>query len=314
MNTTLVVGLLAVVLIGVGATVYITQLSSPQDTGQQTTTNGTTTTPGGGISPTTTTPTAGGVDITGAWHGTYISSQGTGRWALRIWRTGENTYSGLLRTTDPYSTGTSAVPVTIQISGNTITFGSVALGVSFTGTISGDAMSGTWQMVNGMDSGQWSGQRGETDITPEQPTTTTPGESPTTTPPPDEGEYDFDSINEHSPPQMEPYRTIILDVKDVLIQVQGDAKLQIYTMAAGHLLGWFAVRNPVTDPNITAVQVMDMLVEKGYMQMSDPIMLNATTYSVNLGYLYDGVPYIVQIIVSSADGGHTVGISISPSG
>ncbi len=316
MNTLIVVGILAVVLIGVGTAVYFTQLSSTQNTAQETpttTTSGTTTTiqPGGGTTSSTTTTTSGeAVDITGAWYGTYTSSQGTGRWAWRIWKTGENTYQGVLRTTDPYSTGTSAVPITIQLNGKQITVGSVALGVTFTGTVNGDAMSGTWQMNNGMDGGQWSGQRGETDITPEQPSTTTPSETTTTTPSTG-GEYNYDDISEVAPPSTEPYRTITIDLRDTFTQVQGGAKLVGYYQSGAVGIGHFALKNPVTDANSTATQIVDILVGKGYIEPYPPTPVNQTTYLIVLGYVYGGTPYVVQIYVTTEDDGHFAGFTIS---
>ncbi len=112
------------------------------------------------------------IDISGAWYGTYTTSNSSiGRWAFRVWKTGEKTYRGLLVTTEPYSTSGQAITITITLDGNKITFGGVSVGAVFTGTVNGDEMSGTWKLANNLDGGPWSGQRGVTDITPEETST-----------------------------------------------------------------------------------------------------------------------------------------------
>ncbi len=175
MNTLLIIGILALVLVGAGAAVYMSTMNTGQGNSNTSTTTSTTTSTAsqttsisGGGSGSTTTTTGETVNITGPWYGTYTTSNGlTGRWAWRIWKTGPNSYKGLLVTTEPYKTG-GPVPITITLEGNKITVGAVSVGATFTGTINGDHMSGTWSLANGMDHGTWSGQRGETDITPQE--------------------------------------------------------------------------------------------------------------------------------------------------
>jgi len=111
------------------------------------------------------TPKPGSVDITGAWHGTYDSSKGSGEWSWLIKKSG-NEYTGVLTTTGPYSGGN--VPVSVTLKGNKITVGWVAAGVVFEGTVSKDKMSGTWKFQDGMDHGSWEGVRGESSITPKE--------------------------------------------------------------------------------------------------------------------------------------------------
>ncbi len=105
------------------------------------------------------------LDITGAWHGTYESARGNGKWAWVIKKSGGR-YTGILTTTKPYNGEDITVSVTLE--GNKITIGWVAAGVVFKGTVSGDKMSGTWRFQNGMDGGDWEGVRGECSITPKE--------------------------------------------------------------------------------------------------------------------------------------------------
>ncbi len=310
MNTVLVIGIIVIVLAGAGAAVY---LSTMNNGGGSTETTPTTTSPqttqttrtaqqggGGGSATTTSGSSTGSVNITGAWYGTYTTSSGaTGRWAWRIWSTGPDTYKGLLVTTEPYSSGGS-IPISITLDGNRIRIGAVSVGVVFTGTITGDTMSGTWKFTNGMDQGPWSGQRGVTDITPGEQSTTRTGSqasSTTTTSPSDQLMG------------VEPYDTILLDVKSVVKDVFGSATITWSGLTGSKASAVITLGSTVTGSADEKNTIITGLREKGY---NDTRLAVSGGYYVVMTYrVFDDVNYTIYVMLQV--GTNQAGVSIQGS-
>lgn len=311
MNTLLLIGILAIVVIGVGTTIYLTSLPAVNETGNNTTSTTSsppetmsTRTPG---STPTTSMAGGGVDIEGAWHGTYTGAHGSGRWSFLIWKTGKNTYAGLLRTDGTYSTEGSSIPLTISLEGNEITIGAVAIGVTFTGTVSGDQMSGTWRLVNGFDSGSWNGVRGANDLTPENETiTSTYTESETYTYTDTTTSTSFDDLEETLYPDS-PWGDIFRDIKSALVSVKEDAKLITVATLPGHstYAGAFMLKQEITSPITDLNSIVQILQDMGnYTIMIYPtgeesmyytllsIVINGDTYAVKLYIIADNMELV----------------------
>ncbi len=114
------------------------------------------------------------LSIEGAWHGRYYGHVGSGEWAWVIWKNPDGSYGGRLNTTGTYPG--KNIPIKINLEGNKIEIGWVmaspmpmgggGIAVTFSGTVKGNTMEGTWMFSNGMDSGKWDGQKGKTDLTP----------------------------------------------------------------------------------------------------------------------------------------------------
>jgi hypothetical protein len=91
-------------------------------------------------------PAAG--DLSGKWSGQYSGSyQGT---FLLHWLQSGSKLKGSIQLSNP---GTS-LPINGSVVGNSIRFGTVgSYGITYTGTVSGSSMSGTYQVANGNGSG-----------------------------------------------------------------------------------------------------------------------------------------------------------------
>jgi hypothetical protein len=141
-------------------------------------TSTTTTSAGGSATPTTPASTtssqqAGGSqaspDIPGTWKGSFTTHHwkgygGSGEWTWIIRRTGEGSYVGVLETSYAYPTQ-GYVNITVRVEGDKITVGTVGgeglPAVTFTGKLSSDGRhaEGTWKFTNGMDYGEWRGDK-----------------------------------------------------------------------------------------------------------------------------------------------------------
>lgn len=100
--------------------------------------------------------TGADLGVTGTWPGTWQDAAGaSGTFTMQFAQTG-NQISGPI--TIEGSTCVSQGTISGTIDGDQITFGAVKAGnsVDYTGTISGDTMSGTWASpACGGDSGTW---------------------------------------------------------------------------------------------------------------------------------------------------------------
>ena len=152
LSQTLVLAVIAILALGTVAAVVIWKGGSGGSSGQE-----------GGQSENTTTTTGSssgeGVQLEGRWTGTYTGQHGSGEWTWVVKRMPDGTYRGCLQTTGTYNSNGGWMAVSVTVEGNQITFGAVSVGVTFTGTINGDQVSGTWSYVGGYDSGNWEGHR-----------------------------------------------------------------------------------------------------------------------------------------------------------
>jgi hypothetical protein len=124
--------------------------SSSKSAGATATTVKTPATTAAPATATTVAPAAGG--LSGTWSGQY-SGASDGTFVL-TWQQSGSTLSGNIKLSDPATTLT----ITGTVNGNDIQFGTLAsLGVSYTGTLSGDSMSGNWTAPGG--GGTWSGTK-----------------------------------------------------------------------------------------------------------------------------------------------------------
>ena len=109
-----------------------------------------TSTPAATSSPAATpTPAPPTVDLSGSWTGQY-SGPLNGTFTL-TWAQSGATLSGDITLSSPPNT----VHVSGNVGGSAITFGSVS-GVAYSGSVSGNSMSGNYQVPNGGPSGTWS--------------------------------------------------------------------------------------------------------------------------------------------------------------
>jgi hypothetical protein len=99
-------------------------------------------------------PASAASPLTGKWAGHYGGSfQGT--FSLH-WHQSGSKLKGTIQLSDP---GTS-LPINGSVSGSTIRFGTVgSYGITYSGTVSGNSMSGTYQVANGQGGGHWSANK-----------------------------------------------------------------------------------------------------------------------------------------------------------
>ncbi len=318
--------LIAIALIAIGGVVgAVLLLNQGSGGGTSGTTTQPSTTPQGTqptTKPSTTPPSA--IDIEGPWHGTYTSNRGQGEWAARFLKQG-NKYIGVMALRGPYNV--SAMYVSITLNGDQISFG-WAGGATFSGTVTGDTMSGTWSAPGGADGGTWSGERGETDFTPELPTTTTPPTTtpttPTTTPsstttpsttqtPPTTstttGNGSYYDAPEVPPPNDPAVQKIWGDLDEVLGQVYGDAKLIGYSGGFGAVyILQVALKNEFIDPAGELSQIQNLLQARGY----TIIVANTTAigYSLYAAVMVNNTPYVVTLQTNTTSQ-HIIGVTIS---
>ncbi|HXP20536.1 MAG TPA: hypothetical protein VN840_12910 [Streptosporangiaceae bacterium] len=103
--------------------------------------------------PATSAPAAAATGLSGKWLGQYSGAyQGT--FNLRWHQSGSN-LSGTIKLSAPRTT----LPIHGTVKGNVIRFGTVgSLGITYSGTVSGNSMSGTYQVhaASGPVGGPWS--------------------------------------------------------------------------------------------------------------------------------------------------------------
>ena len=100
----------------------------------------------------TPTPAPPAVDLSGSWKGQY-SGAFNGTFTL-TWSQSGATLSGDIALSNPPNT----VHVTGNVGGSAITFGSVG-GVAYSGSVSGNSMSGNYQVPGGGPGGTWSASK-----------------------------------------------------------------------------------------------------------------------------------------------------------
>lgn len=106
-----------------------------------------------GVASASPTPAATAGGVTGSWTGTYSGAY-SGTFSLAWTQTGTN-LNGTIKLSSPPST----LSITGTLQGSAITFGAVG-GVSYTGSVSGNSMSGTYVVPPGTSSsGNWSASR-----------------------------------------------------------------------------------------------------------------------------------------------------------
>jgi hypothetical protein len=101
--------------------------------------------------PATPTPSAGG--LSGTWTGSYSGAY-SGSFSL-TWQQAGTKLSGTIMISNPAST----LPITGTLNGSSISFGAVG-GVTYSGTVSGNSMSGNFQVPPSTTSnGTWTATR-----------------------------------------------------------------------------------------------------------------------------------------------------------
>jgi len=140
-------------LVALMAALALTAIGCSSSNNTEPTATSAATSPPAAVSPTVSSPasspTAAAGELSGTWSGKY-SGAFTGTFTLKWTQTGP----ALKGTIDLSTAGT--LNLSGVVSGNTITFGTVgSTAITYTGTVSGDSMSGTYQ-VAGSGGGNWS--------------------------------------------------------------------------------------------------------------------------------------------------------------
>ena len=119
-----------------------------------TTAAATATTAASGRSATTATSATATGGLTGAWSGTYQQTSPTadsGTFAINWQQSGSN-----LTGTINIPGACNACPISATVNGTSVTFGVVALGgITYTGTVAGSSMSGTYATADSSYKGTW---------------------------------------------------------------------------------------------------------------------------------------------------------------
>ncbi len=217
---------------------------------------------------TTTSQPAGQVSLEGYWHGTYRSEKtgSRGEFCFRLTKAGAG-YAGTLAINDEANVyvGTG-IPLAITVSGNAITLGWVAgPSVTFSGTISGDSMQGTWQISGGQysDQGTWSASKGRNAMCGMLEATTTPPMQTTTTSAAPEDIYE-------AAPDLEAAGDLAkVDdaVRQLFSNIFGGVKLAEQGQMMGNTYGLYIVPRPLTvnDGNAIIQGVQSMGFQVGMM-------------------------------------------------
>ncbi len=112
--------------------------------------------PPAAINPNPSTAAGGGMTgaLSGKWTGKYSGTyQGT---FVLVWHESGSTLSGTIN----LSSVGGAMAINGTVSGDTIQFGTVgSTAITYTGKVSGNSMSGTYQVGNGTGSGSWSANK-----------------------------------------------------------------------------------------------------------------------------------------------------------
>ncbi len=206
-------------------------------------------------SSTPTTSQVSGVDVSGYWHGVYDSRSGSSGEFTFYFRGSGNGFTGYLNITDVAGKYTGVnIPISVTVEGNTIKLGWVAVGATFTGTITGDTMRGAWSLQNNIDSGSWSASRGYKDIfsetqTPvetETVTTETTTEQATST-----EEEIFNQAQDLAAPQE--IEAVDKDIRNILSSVYGDVKLSALSQQSGDYYLMYIVPRKVEATDINGI-------------------------------------------------------------
>lgn len=92
--------------------------------------------------------------LSGTWNGQYSGSY-TGTFKVN-WQQSNSTLTG---TIDISSLG-GTVPINGSVNGSSIQFGTVgSTQITYSGSVSGSSMSGTWKIANGGGNGSWSASK-----------------------------------------------------------------------------------------------------------------------------------------------------------
>jgi hypothetical protein len=136
----------ALLLIAVISALAVMAVSCSSSTKPSSTTRPISSTTGSAQAPTTTVATGG---LSGTWSGQYSgASQGT---FTLTWQQSGSNLSGTITLSDPAVT----LPINGSVDGGAIRFGTVgSVGVTYSGSVSGNSMSGTYQSETG--NGPWS--------------------------------------------------------------------------------------------------------------------------------------------------------------
>ncbi len=250
-------------------------------------------------------PVTTSIELTGSWHGRYNSKSGTGEWMFTLTKKDENYYVGELMTNGPYSTQGEKIPVMVHMIGETILIYIPALDMNITGKIVNGELQGTWRFSNGADQGEWRGVRGAIAITDTETTTiiiTTSQETKTTEANP------YDSAKEINPPSQEPYNKIINDIKKVLSEIFGGAKLtHVVSSNAGRMYVEYIVKIEITPGKYSVEKIGSILTEMGY-----TVATKADTndeFVIVFTYTYEGK--ITYITAAGKAGHQTVSLLIN---
>jgi hypothetical protein len=93
--------------------------------------------------------------LSGTWHGQYGGAY-AGTFVLHWHQSGAD-LTGRIHISDPSST----LPIHGKLAGGSIRFGTVgSYRISYTGTVSGNSMSGNWQLIGPGTGGNWSASKG----------------------------------------------------------------------------------------------------------------------------------------------------------
>lgn len=103
------------------------------------------------LSPTLSSSKQSKPKLAGTWSGNY-SGAASGTFTLR-WTQSGSSLSGTIKLSKPRGT----YPIKGTLRGSTISFGSVGVGTTYSGTVSGRSMSGRWKSGNA--SGRWSARK-----------------------------------------------------------------------------------------------------------------------------------------------------------
>ncbi len=264
---------------------------------ETTTTTSTTTT-----TTTTTTQPAGQAALEGYWHGTY-KSQSTasrGEFCFRLVKAGAG-YAGTLAINDEANVyvGTG-IPVAITVSGNQITMGWVAgPSVTFSGTISGNTMEGTWQISGGQysDHGTWSASKGKSSMCEMLEATTTTPAATSTTSPASPQEY-YDSVTDLK--AVGDLAAVDGMIRQLLSNVFGGAKLAVQGQTTSGMKAVYVVPRLVTaDDGAALIQTLQNM---GY-QLG--MMSGVTGKEI---YITVALPDGSMLIISAGIGGQEIAV------
>lgn len=105
-------------------------------------------------SATTSSPADTSSQLSGKWSGQY-SGTFSGTFKLH-WRESGSHLHGIIHISDPGNN----LPINGTVRDGKISFGTVgSLAITYSGTVSGDSMSGHWQIANGQGGGPWSASK-----------------------------------------------------------------------------------------------------------------------------------------------------------